>query len=190
MRLYFKADGSPNLKNLTLATFLLAGVYFKAFWFTTGRVKDDTMVPYFRTGGFPFADRVLYQQFYLIKEKLQGKIVAVQNPYKKNEIIFRRIIAEQNQWVQRIDDGGIIKVPNNHVWVESINPNDRGVDSLSTFGPISKNFVVGKAWYVIWPLWRLESVNDLDKYSKLTNYKYQHSKVFSEEEMFKTYGVR
>ncbi len=59
------------------------------------------------------------------------------NPFNHKDIVFRRVVAIENQWVQRVDDGGIIKIPNNHVWVESLNENERGVDSISTYGPIS-----------------------------------------------------
>lgn len=61
----------------------------------------------------------------------------MKNPFKHNDILFRRVIAVENEWIQREDDGGIIKIPKNHIWVESINPKERGLDSISTFGPIS-----------------------------------------------------
>ena len=87
-----------------------------------GSVRDESMHPYMRkAGGSLFSDTVLYLKFSQPNERLQNKIVAVQDPFKLNHVVFRRVIAEENQWVQRANDGGIIKIPKGHVWIECEN---------------------------------------------------------------------
>ena len=66
-----------------------------------------------RLQSFCFADKVYYSKtkaFSLPKQlkTLKGKIVAMQNPYKPDQIIFRRVIATEYLWVKRLDNGGII----------------------------------------------------------------------------------
>ena len=84
-----------------------------------------------------------------------------------------------------MDDGGIIKVPAGHVWVECENMEDRNYDSLTMLGgPISKKLVMGKCTHLIWPLWRYTSFKDLDKYSILIYGSSPNSKVYSNDEIF------
>lgn len=101
------------------------------------------MTPFMWQAGTPFSDLVLYRKILGPKERLKNKIVALRNPFEPGEVVFRRVIAEEGEWVQRADDGGIIKVPKGHVWVECENPKERRIDSLSeeTGGPISTKFV-------------------------------------------------
>ena len=59
--------------------------------------------------------------------------------------------------MRRLDDGGIIQVPNAHVWVECecANPiKQRNLDSLSKFGPLSQVFILGEVHSVVWPFRR------------------------------------
>ena len=95
--------------------------------------------------------------------------MAVRDPFKLNHVVFRRVVAEENQWVQRADNGGIIKVPRGHVWIECENENQRSVDSLTDEigGPISKKFVLGQANGIVWPIWRRTSFSDLEKFKPL-----------------------
>lgn len=84
-------------------------------------------------------------------------------------MVFRRVIADEGQWVQRIDDGGIIKIPVGHVWIECENDKARSLDSLSDDlgGPISKQLVLGKCTGIVWPIWRRAKVAELDKFKSL-----------------------
>jgi hypothetical protein len=66
-----------------------------------------------------------------------------------------------------MDDGGIIKVPFGHVWVECENDKQRGIDSLTAFGPITSKLILGKALYTVWPVWRLMSFKDIEKFRAL-----------------------
>ena len=43
------------------------------------------------------------------------------NPDNPKEALFGRVIAQDNEWVQRFDDGGLIRVPNGHIWIEQDN---------------------------------------------------------------------
>ena len=99
--LYFDSlTGKPNLRFLTLTTSIVAFLYAQAFLFSVATVRDNSMVPYMRkAGGWLFCDTVLYKKFSQPNERLQNKIVAVQDPFKLNHVVFRRVIAEENQWV-------------------------------------------------------------------------------------------
>ena len=57
------------------------------------------MKPLLKPAGFPFSDRILHKNFILNGEKLKGKLVVVMNPYRHNDFIVRRVIAEENEWV-------------------------------------------------------------------------------------------
>lgn len=193
--MYFDpVSGKPNLRVLTLQTLIFIGFYANAYLFSVGQARDDSMIPYMRKAGFPFSDTIFYRKFTQPNEKLQNKIVAVKDPFKLNHIVFRRVVAEENQWIQRKDDGGIIKVPKGHVWIECENENERSVDSLTDEigGPVSKKFVIGAATGIIWPLWRRTSFSDLEKYKPLLQKSKDglHSKVYTNEEIFRKYGVR
>lgn len=115
-----------------------------------------------------FKDVVWYSRYTLPKEKLRNKIVAIKDPFS-TEIVFRRVIADENQWVQRMDDGGILKVPQGHVWIECDNEHGRRLDSLSPEinGPISRKHVLGPCEKIVWPIWRSMSFKDMDKFSVL-----------------------
>ncbi len=67
-----------------------------------------------------------------------------------------------------MDDGGIIKVPNGHVWIEVENGKVRDHDSLSSYGPLSKKYIQGQALFTIWPIWRWTSFRSLEKYKVIT----------------------
>ena len=64
-----------------------------------------------------------------------------------------------------MDNGGIIKIPNGHVWIECDHDGAREFDSLTTFGPISSKYVKGKALYTIWPVWRFSNFKDIEKFN-------------------------
>jgi hypothetical protein len=57
------------------------------------------MNPLLIQSNFLFRDIVWYSKYLLPKEKLRGKIVAVRDPYNSSNIVFRRVIADENQWV-------------------------------------------------------------------------------------------
>ena len=61
--------------------------------------------------------------------------------------MFATVVGADGQWVKRKDDGGFIKLPRNHVWVEA----DSGRDSLTEWGPISQEFIKGEVLGVVYP---------------------------------------
>ena len=126
------------------------------------------MSPFLRPAGFPFSDRVMYKNFIGNHENLKSSIVAMRNPFEPKQILYRRIIAVEGEWVQRMDDGGIIKVPNGHVWVECVNSKERKHDSLTDFGPLTKKLIIGKVMYTVWPIWRFTSMTDIEKFALFT----------------------
>jgi len=91
-----------------------------------------------------------------------------------------------------MDDGGIIKIPKGHVWIECENEKERSIDSLSEEigGPISKKFVLGPCVKIIWPLWRWESFQDMEKFKRLMiQGDSRHSRVYTNEEIYHKYGI-
>jgi len=57
------------------------------------------MSPYFRPDSRLFSDRVAYKKFLIINESLNGSIVAIRNPFKPSEILLRRQVASENEWI-------------------------------------------------------------------------------------------
>jgi mitochondrial inner membrane protease subunit 2 len=150
------------------------------------------MAPFLRPGGFPFSDFVLYHQYIKDKENLRNQIVALRDPFHPKRIAFRRVIAVEGQWVQRIDDGGIIQIPKGHVWIECENPLERSLDSLSDdlAGPISVQHIKGRCLRIVWPIWRSSSMKDLDKFKLILGGKTtEHSRVYDGDEIFKRFGI-
>jgi hypothetical protein len=94
----------------------------------------------------------------------------MRDPAKLDRVVFRRVIGEENQWVQRAIDGGLIKIPKGHVWIEQENENvERSVDSLADEigGPVSKKLVLGPAHRIVWPIWRAGKFSDIDRFRRL-----------------------
>ena len=86
-------------------------------------------------------DFILYSKVKPAKiDQLQGKVVAIRDPYT-NKVIFRRVIATELFWIRRIDDMGLIQIPKSHVWVECESSDDD--DSITKFGPITTSLVLG-----------------------------------------------
>jgi len=193
-QLYFHPEtGKANLRFLSITTGIILTIYLKAFSFTIGQVKDDSMMPFMRRAGFPFSDTVFYFKHVPPKQKLRGSIVAVRDPFQQGHVVFRRVIADEGQWVQRMDDGGIIKIPKGHVWLECENDNARSLDSLSEDlgGPISKQHVLGRCTSIVWPIWRRAKIAELDKFKSLMGGQAaKHSRVYENEEIFQRYGIR
>ena len=112
-------------------------------------------------------------------------------PSMADRVILRRVVAVQNEWVQRYDNGGIIKVPYNHIWIECENPEECKDDSISSYGPISQRFVIGEAVGIVWPFWRICYLTDIEKFGNFLGiYKnVKHSRVYSSEEIYNRFGI-
>lgn len=87
-----------------------------------------------------------------------------------------------------MDNGGIIKIPQNHVWVECENPHERSLDSLTDFGPISKKYIVGLTTRIVWPLFSYSLMTELEKYKPLLD-GLKHSKAYTNQEVYDKYGL-
>jgi hypothetical protein len=126
------------------------------------------MAPYLSPGSNILTRDVIWYSKHVMKgEKLKGKIVAVRDPFSRR-VVFRRVIADELMWVQRMDDGGIIQVPSGHVWIEQDNNGIKhSVDSLTSEigGPITINHVLGPCEKIVWPIWRATSFNDMNKFN-------------------------
>ena len=126
---------------------------------------------------------------------MKDRIVAMRDPARLDSIVFRRVIAEENQWVQRAIDGGLIKIPKGHVWIEQENDEvQRSVDSLADEigGPVSMKLVLGPAYRIVWPIWRAGKFSDIDRFRRLLpqDRSQLHSRVYTNEEIFRKYGIK
>ena len=112
-----------------------------------------------KLSSFVMADKVLYRKLKPSDLKqLIGKVVAVQNPFNVKEVVYRRITATEHFWVRRMDNAGIIEIPKHHVWIEceSKEEGQRNLDSITNFGPISQQFVLGEVQAIVWPPQRIQ----------------------------------
>jgi hypothetical protein len=65
-----------------------------------------------KLSSFLMADKVLYRKQKPEKlNQLNGKVVAIQNPFNAKQVVYRRVTATEQFWVRRIDNGGIIEIP-------------------------------------------------------------------------------
>ena len=137
---------------LTATSGFLFTLYTWTFLLGVGSVHDDG-IPILRKGSLLYGDKVLYSK---LKpgprhvQELHNKVIAVKNPFKPSELLFRRVVATENFWIRRSDDSGLIQIPKGHLWVECDLP-DSGLDSLSQLGPISTGLVLGEVKAVVWP---------------------------------------
>ena len=139
-----------------MTTSIVVFLYFTTYSFSIGQVKDNSMLPFLRKAGFPFSDTVFYFKFSDPKGPLRNTMVALMDTFTPGNVVFRRVIADEGQWIQRVDDGGIIKIPKGHLWIECENPSERSLDSLGEDfgGPISRTLVHGECKSIVWPIWR------------------------------------
>lgn len=80
--IYFDpSNGKANLRWITTSTIIMVGLYLNTYIISLGYVKDNSMIPFMKTAGFPFSDTVAYWKFTNPKEKLQNKIVAIKDPF-------------------------------------------------------------------------------------------------------------
>ena len=101
MAYFYRADGSVNLKRLTFSTLALVGLYSNAFLLSVRQTKDPGMDPmlqgysqvynpnakHSRVMSFLLADKVLFSKVKPLpneQSRLQGKVVALTNPYDKS----------------------------------------------------------------------------------------------------------
>ena len=122
---YFKPDGAFNFKRLSQMTFLVGAMYTFGYVLGVAPVREMGLNSYVQPRKWFMSDCILFSKIKPDKKgmpTLIGHIVALDNPYAPGETIYRRVIATENLWIKRKDDGGIIKVPNGHVWIENVTP--------------------------------------------------------------------
>ena len=91
MGIYFRKDGSANIKMLTLQSISLAMLLINTHYYSIKRINNDSMAPYLQTNQFKyfflpksiFNDIVLYKHLYYPKTKTQNlkfEIIAIKDP--------------------------------------------------------------------------------------------------------------
>ena len=97
---------------------------------------------------------------------MRHQLVVLKDPYT-NSYIVRRVVGIPNEWVQRKDDGGLIQVPNEHLWLECESNDFRQNDSLSLYGPITRKLVQGTVKRVVWPPWKWDNLEQIENRADL-----------------------
>merc|ERR1712070_188202 len=142
MGLLFHANGNSNFLFLSCQTMFILGLYCKTFKFNIKKIgsNDNSMAPFFLPG-----DIILYTnfRFYSSCNFMKNRIISLQNPQDNGNVIFRRVVGVSGEWMEKSDTGGFIQIPRSHIWIESENPNERGHDSVTTFGPITSKLGIG-----------------------------------------------
>ena len=110
MSFYFRSDGTVNLGRLTLTSGFFLSIYTWTFLLGVAPVRDGC-IPLLKEGSALSRDQVLFSKLKPsprhIKE-LQNRVVAIKNPFKPDELLFRRVVATENFWIKRADDSGLI----------------------------------------------------------------------------------
>ncbi|MBK8050094.1 MAG: signal peptidase I [Anaerolineales bacterium] len=143
------------------------------------RIENHSMEPNFFEGQFVLVNKLAFK----LGEPTRGDVVVFHNPENTNEDFIKRIIGVPGDVVEVRDQTVLINgqpviedfpheaippglytppmtVPENNLFVMGDNrPNSR--DSRS-FGPISQDLLVGKAWLRIWPLNKFGIVAHID----------------------------
>lgn len=104
------------------------------------------------------------------------------DPHSNKNVLIRKLIGLPSEWISRKDDGGMIRLPNCHIWIECEGEHER--DSLSKFGPITAKLLLGKARYIVWPPWRWMNLENLAKYSIFSYNQPFHSQVLTDTDVY------
>jgi len=95
----------------------------------------------------------------------RGDLLIYISPKDPNEVLIKRVIALENdtvhtdgRWTEETGNDERIRIPRGHVWVQGDNLTNT-VDS-NKYGPVSLGLVIGVASHVIWPLGRLERLDN------------------------------
>ena len=196
MSFYFRSDGTVNLGRLTLTSGFFLSIYTWTFLLGVAPVRDGC-IPLLKEGSALSRDQVLFSKLKPsprhIKE-LQNRVVAIKNPFKPDELLFRRVVATENFWIKRADDSGLIQIPKGHLWVEC-DDSCGGIDSLYKLGPISTGLLVGEVKAVVWPPQRVAWFQTMESFKRLNNYLTKQktnrpkSQVFTSDEIYDTYHL-
>jgi inner membrane protease subunit 1 len=81
-----------------------------------------------------------------------GEVVCVLNPINCQMKLCKRILYREGEEVP-LQNGNIVIVPKNHLWVEGDNKSN-SIDSRR-FGPIPESLILGRVIFQIWPIIRL-----------------------------------
>ncbi|KAF2213201.1 hypothetical protein CERZMDRAFT_3371, partial [Cercospora zeae-maydis SCOH1-5] len=117
----------------------------------TGASMQPTLSPRYRIDRT--RDFVLWDKFAPTKDLKRGDIVLFHAPHAPDKLSVKRVVAlgEDTKWdVMFYRNLGRVEVPAGHVWVEG--DNWRKSNDSNAYGPISKNLILGKARFLVWPL--------------------------------------
>ena len=106
MGFYFNKQGKFKFRNYFLLTAALGWIGMKRFYFNIYRIKDDSMLPFFKKGEIVFCNNYFWN---CCKRShgssiLKHKLIAVKNP-SNGETLIRRMMGNQSEWVIRADNG-------------------------------------------------------------------------------------
>lgn len=130
------------------------------------RVKGDSMMPNFVDGELLLTEKVSYR----VSKPQRGDVIVFRAPTARNLDFIKRIIGLPGETI-KVEDGSVFvneeKIDENYIKVPSEGNNNwklaedqyfvmgdnRGSSSDSrVFGPINKDSMRGRAWFVYWPI--------------------------------------
>eukprot|EP00978_Attheya_sp_CCMP212_P049663 scaffold694574_cov55-Attheya_sp.AAC.1 len=80
-----------------------------------------------------------------------GDVVVYKNPMTfPNEFIIKRVVGVGGQYVRPTYARRMVSIPPYGLWLEGDNTRESIADSR-TYGSITKNLLVGRAEYILWP---------------------------------------
>ena len=95
----------------------------------------------------------------------RGDLLIYISPKDPEEFLIKRVIAMENdlvhtdgRWTEETGNPRLIRIPRGHVWVQGDNLHNT-VDS-NKYGPVSLGLVVGVATHIVWPLGRIQRLDN------------------------------
>lgn len=110
----------------------------------------------------------------------RGDVVIITNPHDPSQLLVKRVIATEGDWIRNRLDQTLTRVPTSKIWVEGDNDLPGQSHDSNDFGAVPLGLVCGTAAAVVWPLSRSGAVPPADRESSLRRL-YQRKKTRSKK---------
>ncbi|MBI3341882.1 signal peptidase I [Candidatus Curtissbacteria bacterium] len=163
-----KMNIKGTVKEIIQTAVVSLGIFFFVYVFLVQphRVKGESMTPNFKDGELLLVEKVSYR----IYKPSRGDVIVFKAPGSANVDFIKRVIGVPGENV-KVENGTVyindkklnepyekqetrgdinINLGNNQYFV--LGDNRGGSSDSRVFGPIDRNTIEGKAWFVYWPL--------------------------------------
>ena len=163
MSFYFPNPPKASKLRLSMVTLSLLAVYSGTFLVGVTVVRDNS-------------SNLLRKNEYILYKKtkplpaqmaeLRMRLVAFKNPFNPSQIVVRRFVGAQSEYIRRRDNQMLEEVRSGHWWAECDQQNSKGssVDSLTKYGGLPYGLCQGEVIAVLWPLNRVSWYSNLEKH--------------------------